>query len=96
MKLDTEKNPLKTLLERKFFIDDAYAFGVKKIGLGLASIMNWFDRTVINGLMVNQTSYSILRLGRVVSKIQNGLLQDYLSLAIGAGVLIIFYLIEKT
>ncbi len=92
--LEAADNPLKTTLERKFFIDDAYAFVVKKIGLGLAWIMNWFDRNVINGFMVNGTSYNILHLGRLVSKVQNGLLQDYMSLAIGAGVVIIFYLIN--
>ncbi len=93
-RLEAANNPVKTTLERKFFVDDAYAFVVKKIGLGLAWILNWFDRTVINGFMVNGTSYNILRLGRIASKVQNGLLQDYMSLAIGAGVLIVFYILH--
>ncbi len=94
VKLTSEKNILKTTLERKFFVDDAYQFLVKKIGLGIAAMMNWFDRTVINGLMVNQTSYSIMRLGRLVSKLQDGQLQDYISVALGVGVIIVFYLIH--
>lgn len=94
VKLDTDKNPLKSVLENKFYIDDAYQFVVKKVGLSLAGLFNWFDRTVINGLMVNQTSYSVMRLGRVVSKLQNGQLQDYISMALFAGVVIVFYLIR--
>lgn len=93
--LETRPNPVKTLLENKFYIDDAYAFVVKKIGLGLAKILNWFDKTVVNELMVNQSAYSIMRLGRVLSKVQTGMLQDYLSLALGAAVLVVFYLIHS-
>ena len=94
VKLNTEKNFLKTLLENKFFIDDAYQFMVKKVGLGIAAVLNWFDRTIINELMVNQTSFSVMRLGRIVSKLQDGQLQDYISFALGMGVLIIFYLVR--
>jgi len=93
-KLENDKGPLKILLDRKFFIDDFYAFLTKKVALSLAAILNWFDRTVINGLMVNQTSFSVMRLGRVASLLQNGRLQDYLSMALGVGVVIIFYLIN--
>ena len=92
-KLLGSKNFLRILLENKFFIDDAYEFLVKRIGLRLAALLDWFDRTCINGILVNQTSYSVMRLGRVIAKIQNGLLQDYLSFGIGAGALAVFWLI---
>ncbi|MBI4432584.1 MAG: NADH-quinone oxidoreductase subunit L [Candidatus Omnitrophica bacterium] len=78
------------ILERKFFMDDAYDFLVKKVGLALGRWLNAFDRAVINSLMVNQTSFSVMRLGRVVSRLQNGLLQDYLAWAVGIGILIVF------
>ncbi len=93
-KLNSEQSALKTILDRKFFVDDAYQFLVKKIGLGIAAILNWFDRTIINGLMVNQTSYSIMNLGKLASKIQDGQLQDYISVALGVGAIIVFYLIR--
>ncbi|OIO39584.1 MAG: hypothetical protein AUJ72_00425 [Candidatus Omnitrophica bacterium CG1_02_46_14] len=94
VKLDSEKSLLKTALERKFFIDDAYQFLGERIGLGIAWILNWFDRTVINGLMVNQTATGVMRLGKLTSKLQDGQLQDYISVALGAGALIAFYLIR--
>ncbi len=90
-RLESDQSFLKKVLERKFFIDDAYEWIVKQVGLRIAGLMNSFDKTVINGLMVNESSTSVMRLGRLVSRLQNGLLQDYLSLAIGIGVLIIFY-----
>lgn len=91
--LESGKNPLQRALERKLFMDDAYEFVVKRVGLKIAGFMDWFDRTVINGLMVNQTSFSVMRLGRVASLLQNGLLQDYMSLALFAGAVIIFWVI---
>ena len=89
--LENRKNFIQMVLERKFFIDDIYEFLVKQIGLRIAAVLDRFDKGVITGIMVNQTSYSIMRLGRVVSKIQNGLLQDYMAWAIAGGVLILFY-----
>jgi len=92
--LESDKNFVKTILDRKFFIDDAYEFMVKKIGLGVAKILDWFDRTVINGFMVNGTSYNVRHLGRFASKLQSGLLQDYISLAVGVGILVVFLVIK--
>jgi hypothetical protein len=44
--------------------------------------------------MVNQTSFSVMRLGRLASKLQSGLLQNYLMWAVGAGLIIIFYTLK--
>ncbi len=82
-----------TVLRRKFFVDDAYDFVVKKIALAGAALLDAFDRKVINGWMVNGTSYNISKLGRLASRLQNGLLQDYLSWAILAGVVLIFFIV---
>ena len=78
-------------LKNKFYIDDAYAFLVKKIGLGLAGILDWFDRVFVNGVLVNGTSYFILYIGRWFSKAQTGLVQDYLSWALALGVILLFW-----
>ncbi len=86
---------LRSVLENKFYLDDAYAFMVKQVGLRLGAVLDWFDRTVINGLMVNQSAFSVMRLGRVLSGIQNGLLQDYLTLSIMGGVLVILLVVLR-
>ena len=94
-KLEDGRGLIFTLLDRKFFMDDLYLFLVKKVGLRLAALLDWFDRKFVNGVMVNQTSYGILNIGRVFSKIQTGLLQDYLSWALVVGVLVIFWLVNS-
>lgn len=93
IKFESRRDPLKVLLLNKFYIDDAYTFLVKRVGLGIAAVLDWFDRNLINGFMVNGTSYRVLDIGKVVSRLQNGLLQDYLSVALAIGVAVIFYLI---
>lgn len=94
-RLSANQNPFKIILERKFFVDDIYDFITHKIALAFAAILQWFDKNVPNRLMVDDTSYGILNLGKLSAKIQNGKLQDYLSLALGVGVLVIFYLINQ-
>ncbi len=90
-KLMANKNPLHVALERKLFLDDAYDFLVKKVGLGLASLLDRFDRAFINGVLVNGTSYFILNVGRLLSRVQSGLLQDYLAWVMTAGVAALFW-----
>ncbi len=93
-KLDQPAGVLRTILEKKFFVDDAYEFVVRQIGLRVAWVMNQFDRRVINGLMVNRTSYRILDLGKMLSRLQNGALQNYLSAAIALGAVAVFFLMH--
>lgn len=91
-KWSASKNPVKTILEHKLFIDDAYEFLVKKVGLKIAHWLNRFDRWFINDVMVNGTSFRILDLGKVAAKMQNGQLQDYLFIAVIVGVTVLFVL----
>ena len=93
-KLDSGRGFIKNILEKKFYVDDAYEFLVKKVGLAIAAVLDWFDRTVINGFMVNGTSYRILDLGKIGAAFQDGKLQDYLSTAILVGVVVLFLIIR--
>ena len=95
-RLQNGRGPIKMILDRKFFIDDMYLFLTKKVGMGIAAALAWFDRTFVNGIMVNGTSFRILDLGKIGSLIQDGLLQDYLSWAIGAGILVAFLLMKSS
>ncbi len=94
-RLTQSRGPIKTILERKFFIDDVYEFLTKKVGMGIAGAFAWFDRKIAKELMVNGTAYRILDLGKISSKIQDGLLQDYLSWAVGVGILVAFWLVKS-
>ncbi|MEE9268330.1 MAG: hypothetical protein V3U70_02875, partial [Thermoplasmata archaeon] len=45
------RRALHTLLERRYYIDDAYdAFG-RRFVLGIARLSDWFDRNIIDGLV---------------------------------------------
>ncbi len=91
-RLASGKGLIRMVLDRKFFIDDLYEFLTKKVGMGIAGALSLFDRRVIKDFMVNGTSFRILDLGKLGSKIQGGMLQDYLSWAIGAAILVIYLL----
>lgn len=94
IQLESGKAFMQNVLDRKFFMDDLYVFFVKQIGLRFASLLNWFDRTFINNVLVNGTSYRILDLGKIASRLQSGLLQDYLSWVLLAGVLALFWVVR--
>lgn len=76
-----EKNSgwFKNLLENKLYVDAAYEIVTKQVALRFAGFLNWFDKTITNRWMVDWTSYRILDMGKVASKLQNGQLQTYLA-----------------
>lgn len=78
------KGPLAVALDRKWFVDDAYDFLVKRVGLGVAKLLHDFDLLVPNKLMVDDTAKLIGLSGGVFSRIQNGSLQNYLGIALAA------------
>jgi len=59
----------------------------------LSMCLSWFDKKIINGRMVDGTASQTIRLGRLLSKIQTGALQDYLMYAFLFGALMMFYLL---
>lgn len=67
------------LVERRFYVDDAFMFLTKNVGLALAGVLDLFDRLIINGAMVNGTSYRIADLGKLATRLQSGSVQAYLS-----------------
>ena len=76
-------------------MDDLYTWAVKKAALPFAALLRWFDVTVINGLMVNETAFSTKRLGRLFSRAQNGRLHDYLFIALFVTAGVLGYFIYK-
>ena len=70
----------RTLLERKYYIDDFYGVVVKFLVHGLGNFIGWFDRTVIDGV-VNGVGRITYECGKSMSRIQNGSVQFYLFLS---------------
>ncbi len=91
----TAGGPLTKLLNNKFYIDDAYEFVVKQVAMRIAAVFAWFEVMFVNGVMVNGTATRILDLGKFASKVQSGLLQDYLAIALGVTALAFLVLAVK-
>ncbi len=71
-------DPVRNVLEKKYFIDHLYENVVGKITMGIANLCHKFDRTVINGVMVNGTARRTYDAGLFISRFQSGFFQDYL------------------
>ncbi|MBP1992604.1 NADH-quinone oxidoreductase subunit L [Paenibacillus eucommiae] len=67
---------LYTLLNRKYFIDELYHWIIVKPLRGLGLILEFIDIYIIDGL-VRLATYTVVGLGRVGSRLQNGQLQTY-------------------
>jgi NADH:ubiquinone oxidoreductase subunit 5 (subunit L)/multisubunit Na+/H+ antiporter MnhA subunit len=83
--------PVRTILERKYFMDDLYELAVKGAGHRIAALCHAFDTVVVNGLFVNGTASNVRRIGRAFSKLQSGQLHDYLFIAAAVLVAVLAY-----
>jgi NADH-quinone oxidoreductase subunit L len=82
--------PLSTLLERRYYIDECFLFVYHKLYLGLAAVIGWIDRFIIDGF-VNLLTAWCYGLARGMRRTQTGKIQDALY-AIAIGVLLLTFL----
>ena len=82
--------PLTTLLERRYFVDDAFVFVYRRVYLGVATAVGWFDRYVLDGA-VNALSWGTWQIAGRLRTIANGRAQDALY-ALVAGVILLVWL----
>ena len=83
-------SPLYVLLSRKYYFDELYEdILVRRVFLGgVAYVLDWFDRSVVDGL-VRLIGWFGINAGTVLRQAQTGQLQAY-GMAISIGILIIF------
>jgi len=74
-------NAWEKALLQKYWIDDAYVFAVQRVALPVAAFCKRFDAYFANGLLVDATSRRIGDIGKLFSRVQNGLIHDYLFIA---------------
>jgi NADH-quinone oxidoreductase subunit L len=67
---------LYTLLNRKYFIDEIYEMMIVKPLRGLGLILDFIDIYVIDGI-VRLSAITVVGIGRLGSRLQNGQLQTY-------------------
>jgi NADH-quinone oxidoreductase subunit L len=66
------------LLERRFFVDEAYDAAFVRGGGALARLIVWFDTRIVDGL-VNGAGTATVAVGRVSRRVQSGLLRGYVA-----------------
>ncbi len=87
-------DPVRNVLEKKYFIDHLYENIIGRITMGIAALCHQFDRTVINGMMVNGTAQKTYDAGSFISRLQSGFFQDYLFWGILLGMAGLFWVLK--
>lgn len=64
------------LLNRKYYIDEIYEVGIVRPLKGFGSLLHLFDVYLVDGV-VRLISYSVVGIGRLGSRLQNGQVQTY-------------------
>jgi len=89
------KDPVRIpLLSRKFYIDELYAALIAGTQDLLASVSAWFDRHILDGVIVRGLSGLTWGVGYGLRLLQFGNIQGYAFL-FGAGVVVVLYLLTK-
>lgn len=86
---------LRKVLANKYYMDDLFEKVFGRIIMTVAAFLNWFDKQMINGKMVNGSGRNTFRLGALLSRLQTGELQDYLMMLFVISSAIIYFLMKK-
>jgi NADH-quinone oxidoreductase subunit L len=82
--------PIRHAAHRRFWIDDAFVAAYGVLLLGLARIVGWFDRYVVDGVL-NVVSAWTLDAGDALRELQTGRVQDYVyGIAVGLLVVVLW------
>jgi NADH-quinone oxidoreductase subunit L len=85
------KDPVRIpLFANRLYIDNFYNWLVARVQGGLAVLSSWFDRWIIDGLVVTGSARTVWATGYVLRLLQLGNLQAY-AFFFGAGVLLVLY-----
>ena len=75
---------LHALLVNRYYIDHLYEATVNRVVVGLASIVAWFDKKVVNETGVDGSAQSLGYLGLRLKFLQTGRIPNYaLAMAVG-------------
>ncbi|MFT5206694.1 MAG: NADH-quinone oxidoreductase subunit L [Candidatus Omnitrophota bacterium] len=86
--------PNHTFVKSNFAFDHMYGNFVSKAVLPLSKLTYKFETAVPIGIMVDKLCWSILAIGRILSRLQNGLLQNYILISMIALIVAMYYLIH--
>lgn len=85
-------NRLARVFANKFYVDEAYAWLIKIFQDGLAGVVNFVDKVVVDGLVARMPAAGALRLGEAMRRLQSGNLQSY-GFLFALGAVLVIYLV---
>lgn len=84
-------NPISKLFANSFYVDQGYAYLVKYGVIIKASVVEFIDEFIINGLIVGGLARCSAAIGQLFNRAQSGSIQTY-TLLMGIGILLVIYL----
>lgn len=93
--LENQLGAFYTVLKKKYYFDDLYAWYVNSIQQNIAKFFNHFEKAVITQVGVHGVTDIAKASGNILRKLQTGVVQFY-ALAFVLGVLILFALTLRT
>lgn len=85
-------NPVAQIFARKFYIDELYGRLIRIFQDGLATLIDFIDKTVVDGLVAQLPAATAFRLGSAMRRLQSGNLQFY-SFLFGLGVVLVIFFV---
>ena len=85
--VDRALAPVRTVVSRKYYLDDAYQWTIDRVVLGIGGATAWFDRHVVNDAGVDGTGLFTAKMSRILRRHQTGQVSNYV-LGITVGTLI--------
>jgi NADH-quinone oxidoreductase subunit L len=76
------------ILQRKYYMDDIYQWGIDRVVLVAGAVIGWFDRAVVNDTGVNGSARLGVFAGFELKFLETGKLPNY-ALAIVGGVIVL-------
>jgi NADH-quinone oxidoreductase subunit L len=80
--------PVYVTLQRKYYMDDIYQWGIDRVVLVAGAVIGWFDRAVVNDTGVNGSARLGVFAGFELKFLETGKLPNY-ALAIVGGVIVL-------
>lgn len=77
------------VLVKKYFVDEVYDFVFVKGTIRLGNALTWFDRYILDGLIVNGAAFAAESGGKILRHLQSGNTQRYATYVLFAVVLMI-------
>ncbi len=85
--VDRALAPVRTVVSRKYYLDDAYQWTIDRVVLAIGGATAWFDRHVVNDAGVDGTGLFTAKMSRMLRRHQTGQVSNYV-LGITVGTLI--------